>query len=67
MSVQRWAMIKDGVVVNVCLWDGLLTTWQPPAGIEMQPAPDQVAIGWTFADGEWAAPVVVEPEPNPEP
>lgn len=57
MAVERWAMIKEGTVINVCLWDGLLTTWQPPEGIEMQPAGDQVAIGWTW-DGTWHEPVV---------
>lgn len=60
MSVERWAMIKDGVVVNVCLWDGNTATWTPPADVEMQPAPDEVAIGWTY-DGEWH-----RPEPTPE-
>lgn len=60
MAVERWAMIQDGTVVNVCLWDGERTTWEPPAGIEMQRAPDQVAIGWTYAGGEWVAPVVEE-------
>lgn len=60
--VNRWAMIKDGVVVNVCLWDGLLTTWQPPEGIEMQLAPDQIAIGWTYVNGEWIAPIIPSEE-----
>lgn len=59
MAVERWAMIKDGTVINVCLWDGQLSTWQPPEGIEMQLAPDQVAIDWTY-DGEWHEPVTAE-------
>ena len=57
MSVQRWAMIENGTVINVCLWDGLLTTWKPPAGVEMQPAPDHVSIGWTW-DGAWHEPII---------
>lgn len=57
MTVARWAMIENGTVINVCLWDGLLSTWQPPAGIEMQPAPDNIGIGWTY-DGEWHEPVM---------
>lgn len=52
-------MIKDGTVINVCVWDGQLSTWQPPEGIEMQPARDDVGIGWTW-DGEWHAPVIPE-------
>lgn len=48
---ERWAMIENGVVVNVCLWDGNLNTWQPPEGIEMQLASEQCGIGWLW-DGE---------------
>lgn len=56
--VERWAMIKDGAVINVCNWDGLTSTWQPPEGIEMQKAPDQVAIGWQWVDNTWVEPVI---------
>lgn len=67
MAVERWAMIRDGVVENVCLWDGLLTTWQPPAGIEMQPAGDIVAIGWRWDGSQWLEPLPPEPQPDPAP
>lgn len=30
MEAKRYAMVKDNVVYNVCLWDGNTTTWQPP-------------------------------------
>lgn len=63
-DVQRWAMVKDGTVVNVCLWDGQVTTWQPPADVQMHPAPDHVSRDWTLVDGQWVAPVVPEPEPE---
>lgn len=61
--VERWAMIKDGTVINVCNWDGQLTTWQPPEGIEMQKASDQVAIGWRWDGAQWQAPEPVEDAP----
>jgi hypothetical protein len=57
---ERWAMISDGVVVNVCRWDGDLNTWQPPEGIVMQPAPDNVGIGWTWDGENWSPPVIEE-------
>jgi hypothetical protein len=60
MSVERWAMIQDGTVINVCLWDGLESTWTPPDGVEMQPAPDYVAIGWRWDGAEWLEPIPVE-------
>lgn len=46
--IERWAMIQNGVVINVCLWDGNPNTWQPPNGIEMQIASDQCGIGWLW-------------------
>lgn len=54
--VERWAMIKDGTVVNVCLWDGDTSTWSPPPGIVMQPAPDDVGIGWQWDGENWTPP-----------
>ena len=54
--VQRWAMLRDGVVENVCNWDGLLTTWHPPEGIVMKEAPDHVGIGWSHDGVDWVAP-----------
>ena len=56
--VERWAMIQNGVVVNVCLWDGDLKTWQPPGGIEMQLATDNCGIGWTWNGEGFVAPEI---------
>lgn len=55
--IQRWAHVKNGVVENVSLWDGLVTTWTPPSDVEMVLAPDNVGIGWQYADGAWSEPV----------
>ena len=60
--VQRWAMIENGVVVNVCSWDGDITRWQPPVGVIMILAPDNVGMAWRYDNGEWLPPI-----PTPEP
>lgn len=57
--MNRWAMIKDTYVINICIWDGSYETWQPPENIVMEPAPDEVSIGWRFVDGEWLPPVEI--------
>jgi hypothetical protein len=31
MTTQTYLQIENGVVTNVCLWDGDTNTWQPPA------------------------------------
>ena len=58
MQAIRYAMIKDGVVVNVSLWDGDTFKWQPPEGVLCVPAPDHVGIGWGYVNDEWHAPIV---------
>jgi hypothetical protein len=65
--VNRWAMIQDGVVVNVCLWDGDTNTWQPPEGYLMEPVPEGsgAGIGWGWDGTNFVAPPPPEPVPNP--
>ena len=58
---NRYAIIKNGIVVNVALADA-----------EIASANDWIACpdagpGWTYADGVFTAPVVVEPTPAPAP
>ena len=31
MTTQAYLQVQNGVVTNVCLWDGDVNTWQPPA------------------------------------
>ena len=57
--VIRYALIRDGVVENVSLWDGDLNKWQPPEGIVCVPASDQCGVGWTW-DGETFFPPVLQ-------
>lgn len=49
-KIARFAIVDGGKVVNVINWDGE----QPldPA-LVLVAAPDEVGVGWDFADGEF--------------
>ena len=40
---MRYVVIRDGVVENVVIWDGV-SDWQPPEGCTAQPS-DTLQIG----------------------
>lgn len=61
----RYAMIKDNVVQNVCLWDGDTSTWSPPDDMLVIPAPDYVGVGWGYEDGNWISPPELAARQNP--
>lgn len=59
---KRIAIIKDGVVVNVAVWDGV-TPWSPGPEFDFMDLagfPD-ASIGWHYANGEFWAPEPQEP------
>lgn len=63
-AIKHMAMIKNGVIENVALWDGV-SSWSPPGfslvDITAQPS---VGIGWTHNGGSsFTAPVAI-PEPE---
>lgn len=60
-SKMNYAMVKDGVVVNVIDWDGV-TPYMPPEGCALYPWEGPVNIGWEWVDG---APVDPTPPPPP--
>ena len=62
MNEMRYAMIKDGIVQNICIWDGDTTKWQPPEEMTVIPAPDYVGVGWGYDGATWAEPVHPEAE-----
>ena len=65
----RWAMVKDGVIENVCLWDGNTRTWAPPKGYEMIPAGDNANSGDLWNGKEFTKPAPVDPpveDPAPQ-
>lgn len=56
--VERWLIIADDTVVNVCLWDGNPLSWQPEEGMTVEKWTGQAWQGWTRANGEWTPPPV---------
>lgn len=63
-NVNRWAMVENGIVINIVNWDGDLSKWMPPAGIQMVLASDEAGIGWTYQDGQFEKPI--DPPPTEE-
>lgn len=58
IEAARYALVSEGVVVNVVLWDGDTRTWSPPEGTVAVKCSDEVGVGWTFIRDEWSAPEV---------
>lgn len=52
MKHTRYAMVKDNVVYNVCLWNGSLETWQPPDDGTVMIANECVDIGDWWEESE---------------
>jgi hypothetical protein len=64
--VSRYAIVRDGLVTNVTLWDGQ-TDWDPGEGCTLYPLPDDspVSIGWTRSgNSRWITPAAVEDTPS---
>ena len=51
--IKRIAIIENGVVVNVALWDGVTTWNQQGTDVTDQP---QVGPGWTYDGADFTAP-----------
>ena len=60
---MRYAVIEEGMVVNIILWDGKtefpVPDWQ--SLINISDLSEQPAIGWAYSDGEFTAPPAPEP------
>lgn len=63
--VRRYAVILNGKIDNICLWDGV-TPWTPEAGAQVIEAGDDWGIYGRYENGVYS-PAPVEPEPVPEP
>ena len=53
-----YAVIKNGIVVNVVSWDGPDSTdsaWSP-GEYDVVELPDNAGIGWLYSGGEFTAP-----------
>lgn len=54
-----YAIIENGVVMNVVVWDGNTDEWQPPTGstvIEVTQQTGVAYVGFPYAGGRFAAP-----------
>lgn len=61
MAASNYAIVEDGFVVNIVVWDGDIETWQPPEGCvahELAPE-DAVSIGYAFDGTSFMAPTGV--------
>lgn len=60
--MANYAIVENGVVVNIVIWDGV-AEWSPNTGqtaVEIKDG-DEVGIGYSFIDGEFVAPVLPVP------
>jgi len=57
MTISRYAVVENGTVSNVVLWDGE-TDWAPPIGAASVALADTdaISIGWTYDGKQFAAP-----------
>jgi hypothetical protein len=59
---MTYAIIDStAIVINIVVWDGK-PPWKPPSGCiaVVIPKGSSAGIGWTYADGEFIAPEVIE-------
>jgi len=59
---MRYAVIRDGMVQNVVLWDGQ-EPWNPGDEYTVIDCPPEVGVGWSHDDHGFQAPpprVIVE-------
>lgn len=62
-KAMNYAMVQNGVIVNIVDWDGV-TPYNPPEGCELHQWDGPMNIGWAWVDG---APVDPNPPPPAEP
>lgn len=62
--MARYAMIRDSKVENVCLWDGSVATWQPPANVLMVECDETVGVDDTYENGTFTRHVQALPVPS---
>lgn len=55
-KMKNFALIKDGVVMNVIVWSGDTSEWQPPAGVIAVEVTGGVGIGDIYENGKFSRP-----------
>jgi hypothetical protein len=58
---MNYAIIENGIVSNIVVWDGQ-APWNPPVGANAVQIPDgaYIGIGSTYANGVFSAPPPAE-------
>lgn len=54
-----YALVENGIVINVVMWDGNTEAWQPPQGVDTVEVTEQTGpayIGFPYAGGRFEAP-----------
>ncbi|MHB9833813.1 hypothetical protein Q8F57_003140 [Paraburkholderia terrae] len=57
--MANYAIVQDGMVINVVVWDGNTEEWQPPEGTTAVLVTDETGpayIGFPYADGHFTPP-----------
>lgn len=59
MAAETYAVIENGTVINVVLWDGQ-TEWAPPVGSTAVVIPEGAVagIGYTYANAVFITPTL---------
>lgn len=56
---MRYAVVVDGIVTNVVLWDGE-STWQPEGEVVAIPEDSPVGPDWTYDGSGFQRPAITE-------
>jgi hypothetical protein len=63
---MMYAVVRDGVVINVVEWDGT-TYWPIPEGCEViNIQGTEYGIGWLYSDGVFTRPETMPPSHHPD-
>lgn len=56
--MNNYAIVADGVVENIVVWNGDTSVWQPPEGsiaVRLSPT-DAISIGYTYDGTKFSPP-----------
>ncbi|MFL9943748.1 hypothetical protein [Paraburkholderia graminis] len=62
--MTNYALIENGTVINMIVWDGDTETWNPGAGVETIPLVPGVAVGIGYT---WDGSLFTAPPVNDDP
>lgn len=57
--MNTYAIVINGAVENLVLWDGNANYWSPPSGstaVLVPASTGAISIGWTYSGGQFSAP-----------